>query len=53
MYQNVFRGLDPVTGRPDVDPARKPGTGKRAEFCPGRARRQDLAADRVQSRRPG
>jgi alcohol dehydrogenase (cytochrome c) len=23
-----------VTGRPDVDPERKPGTGKRAEFCP-------------------
>jgi alcohol dehydrogenase (cytochrome c) len=37
VYQNVFRGLDPVTGRPDVDPARKPGTGKRAEFCPGTA----------------
>ena len=35
MYQNVFRGLDPETGRPDVDPARKPGTGKRADFCPG------------------
>lgn len=34
VYQNVFRSLDPVTGRPDVDPARKPGTGKRAEFCP-------------------
>ena len=34
IYQNVFRGLDPVTGRPDVDPDRKPGTGKRAEFCP-------------------
>jgi alcohol dehydrogenase (cytochrome c) len=34
VNQNVFRGLDPVTGRPDVDPARKPGTGKRAEFCP-------------------
>ena len=36
VTQNVFRGLDPKTGRPDVDPARKPGTGKRAEFCPGR-----------------
>ncbi|MEP6962794.1 MAG: PQQ-binding-like beta-propeller repeat protein, partial [Acidobacteriota bacterium] len=35
VYQNVFRSLDPVTGRPDVDPAHKPGTGKRAEFCPG------------------
>ncbi len=28
-------GLDPKTGKPEVDPARKPGTGKRAEFCPG------------------
>ena len=35
VNQNVFRSLDPETGRPDVDPARKPGTGKRAEFCPG------------------
>ena len=35
VTQNVFRGLDPVTGRPDVDPARKPGTNKRADFCPG------------------
>ena len=38
-----------MTGRPDVDPARKPGTGKSADFCPGVARRQELAADRVQS----
>jgi alcohol dehydrogenase (cytochrome c) len=35
VYQNVFRGLDPVTGRPDVDPAHKPGSGKRTDFCPG------------------
>jgi alcohol dehydrogenase (cytochrome c) len=35
VTQTVFRGLDPVTGRPDVDPDRKPGTGKRADFCPG------------------
>src|SRR5204862_2883869 len=34
VYQNVFKGLDPVTGRPDVDLERKPGTGKRAEYCP-------------------
>jgi alcohol dehydrogenase (cytochrome c) len=34
VRQNVFRSLDPKTGRPDVDPARKPGTGKTAEFCP-------------------
>jgi alcohol dehydrogenase (cytochrome c) len=35
VHQNVFRSLDPVTGRPDVDPEHKPGTNKRAEFCPG------------------
>jgi alcohol dehydrogenase (cytochrome c) len=34
VKQNVFRSLDPKTGRPDVDPARQPGTNKRAEFCP-------------------
>ncbi|MDO8678547.1 MAG: PQQ-dependent dehydrogenase, methanol/ethanol family [Acidobacteriota bacterium] len=34
VRQNVFRSLDPKTGRPDVDPARKPGTGKTADFCP-------------------
>jgi alcohol dehydrogenase (cytochrome c) len=35
VYQNVFRSLDPVTGRPDIDLAHKPGTNKRADFCPG------------------
>src|SRR3989449_381922 len=35
VYQNVFRSLDPETGRPEVDPAHKPGTGRRAEYCPG------------------
>src|SRR5579864_8955338 len=34
VFQNVFRGIDPETGRPDVDPARKPGTGKHADYCP-------------------
>jgi alcohol dehydrogenase (cytochrome c) len=34
VRQTVFRGLDRVTGRPDVDPAHKPGTGKLADFCP-------------------
>jgi alcohol dehydrogenase (cytochrome c) len=34
VYQNVFRSLDPKTGRPDIDPARTPGTGKQAEYCP-------------------
>ena len=34
VQQNVFRSLDPVTGRPDIDPARKPDIGKLADFCP-------------------
>jgi alcohol dehydrogenase (cytochrome c) len=34
VKQNVFKGLDPKTGRPDVDPAHKPSTGTKAEFCP-------------------
>jgi alcohol dehydrogenase (cytochrome c) len=34
VRQNVFKSLDPKTGRPDVDENRKPGTGKTAEFCP-------------------
>jgi alcohol dehydrogenase (cytochrome c) len=34
VLQNVFRSLDPKTGRPDIDPAHKPGTGKETPFCP-------------------
>ena len=34
VHQNVFTSIDPETGRPTYDPDRKPGTGKRAEFCP-------------------
>jgi alcohol dehydrogenase (cytochrome c) len=34
VRQNVFKSLDPKTGRPDVDETKKPGTGKTAEFCP-------------------
>jgi alcohol dehydrogenase (cytochrome c) len=35
VTQNVFKSLDPKTGRPDVDPLHKPGTGKSANYCPG------------------
>ena len=49
VKQNVFLSLDPETGRPDVDPAHKPGTGKTADFCPVAAWRQELAAHRLQS----
>jgi alcohol dehydrogenase (cytochrome c) len=34
VKQNVFTSLDPKSGRPNVDPARQPGTGKEASFCP-------------------
>ena len=34
VRQNVFTSIDPKTGRPSYDIARKPGIGKRAEFCP-------------------
>jgi alcohol dehydrogenase (cytochrome c) len=34
VRQNVFTKLDPKTGRPEYDPAKVPGIGKRAEFCP-------------------
>jgi alcohol dehydrogenase (cytochrome c) len=33
--QNVFKSIDKVTGRPEVDMAHKPATGKSAQFCPG------------------
>ena len=34
VYQNVFTKLDPETGKPSIDSAHKPGTGKQADFCP-------------------
>jgi alcohol dehydrogenase (cytochrome c) len=35
VYTNVFKGVDAKTGRLELDPEHKPGTGKRADFCPG------------------
>ncbi|HCQ97902.1 MAG TPA: PQQ-dependent dehydrogenase, methanol/ethanol family [Acidobacteria bacterium] len=32
--QNVFASIDPVTGRPEYNQERKPGTNKPATFCP-------------------
>ena len=32
--QDVFRSIDPVSGRPEYDEERKPGTNKPATFCP-------------------
>lgn len=34
VEQNVFESIDPETGQPIYDPARKPEVGSRTEFCP-------------------
>jgi alcohol dehydrogenase (cytochrome c) len=34
VYTNVWKSIDPETGRPEVDPDHKPVLGKRIEFCP-------------------
>jgi alcohol dehydrogenase (cytochrome c) len=34
VKQNVFKSINPETGRPEVDESHKPGTGKEAAFCP-------------------
>jgi alcohol dehydrogenase (cytochrome c) len=34
VLQDAFKGLDPKTGRPIMDPDHKPGTNKDAHFCP-------------------
>ena len=34
VNQNVFSAIDPVTGRPEYDLARKPAMDKPATFCP-------------------
>ena len=34
VKHNVFKGFEPVSGRPIVDEAYKPSTGKPVEFCP-------------------
>jgi len=34
VYQNVFKSVDPKTGRPEIDLAHKPTTGTTASYCP-------------------
>ncbi|MBR1237016.1 methanol/ethanol family PQQ-dependent dehydrogenase [Bradyrhizobium sp. AUGA SZCCT0182] len=34
VHTDVWKGIEPETGRPIVDPAHKPVIGKRVEFCP-------------------
>ena len=35
VTQEVFKGIDPKTGRPSYDPERKPQVGRAVTFCPG------------------
>jgi alcohol dehydrogenase (cytochrome c) len=34
VHTDVWKGIEPESGKPIVDPARKPVIGKRVEFCP-------------------
>ena len=34
VHTDVWKGIEPESGRPMVDPAHKPVIGKRVEFCP-------------------
>jgi alcohol dehydrogenase (cytochrome c) len=34
VYTDVWKGIEPETGKPIVDPAHKPVMGKRVDFCP-------------------
>ena len=34
VYQDVFTSIDPVTGRPEYDMDKKPGTNRPASHCP-------------------
>jgi alcohol dehydrogenase (cytochrome c) len=34
VHQDVFKSIDPKTGRPEYDPARVPAVGKTVSFCP-------------------
>ena len=45
VHQNVFTSVDPFTGRPEYDSDRRPGIGKRAEFCPSYAGGRDWRPD--------
>ncbi len=48
VNQTVYRSLDPKTGRPDVDPDKKPGDRQGSDSTARPARRQELAAGRLQ-----
>src|SRR5258705_11341962 len=34
VHTDVWKGIEPESGKPIVDPAHKPVIGKRVEFCP-------------------
>ncbi len=52
VRQNVFKSLDPKTGRPEIDEERKPGTGKIGGVLSESVGRQGLAAGGVQPADP-
>lgn len=45
VFQNVFTGLDPKTGRPSYDEAHVPKLGERVEFCPSAWGGRDYPAE--------
>ena len=34
MYTDVWKSIDPETGKPTPDPEHKPALGKKIAFCP-------------------
>ena len=48
VRQNVFRSLDPKTGRPDVDPEKNAGNRQDGRFLPVVVGRKELAAGGLQ-----
>jgi len=45
VFQNVFKSLDPKTGRPTYDDAHVPKLGQRVEFCPSAWGGRDYPAE--------
>ena len=52
VKQNVYKSLDPKTGRPEVDPDAQTRYWQDCDFLPVAVGRQELAADRLQSADP-
>ncbi len=48
VFQSVFKSLDPVTGRPEVEPGTQANDRKKRGVLPWVARREDVATDCIQ-----